>query len=105
LLRTKIIVEGANIAITIKAEEYLIQQKGVLVIPDFVANSGGLIGSYTEFIKKTQKETYEIIKEKISMAVNQVLDKVFNNHSTPREVALSIAKEKVYRAMQLRGRV
>ena len=105
LLKTKIIVEGANIAITIKAEEYLIHQKGVLVIPDFVANSGGLIGSYTEFIKKTQKETYEIIKEKISMAVNQVLNKVFSNHNTPREMALSIAKEKVFRAMRLRGRV
>jgi len=103
LLKTKIIIEGANIAITEKAEEYLIK-KGVLVIPDFVANSGGLIGSYTEFIRKTHKETFEIIKEKISMAMNQVLDG-FPNNTSPRKKALSIAKEKVFRAMQLRGRV
>lgn len=103
LLKTKIIIEGANIAITEKAEEYLIN-KGVLVIPDFVANSGGLIGSYTEFIRKTHKETFEIIKEKISMAMNQVLGG-FPNNTSPRKKALSIAKEKVFRAMQLRGRV
>jgi glutamate dehydrogenase (NAD(P)+) len=104
LLKTKIIIEGANIAITEKAEGHLIHN-GVLVIPDFVANSGGLIGSYTEFIRKTHKETFEIIKEKISMAMNQVLDGFFHNNSSPREIALSIAKEKVFRAMQLRGRV
>jgi glutamate dehydrogenase/leucine dehydrogenase len=103
-LKTKMIVEGANIAITEKAEEYLIQ-KGVLVIPDFVANSGGLIGSYTEFIRKTQKETYEIIKEKITRAMEQVLDGFPNNHDSPRKKALSIAREKVLHAMQLRGRI
>jgi len=74
------------------------------VIPDFVANSGGLIGSYTEFIRKTYKETFEIIKEKISRAMNQVLNGFPNNGLSPREKALSIAKEKVLRAMQLRGR-
>jgi glutamate dehydrogenase (NAD(P)+) len=102
-LQTKMIVEGANIAITDKAEEYLIN-KGVLVIPDFVANSGGLIGSYTEFIKKTQKETYEIIREKITNAMNQVLNGLSHNPGSPREIALSIAKGKVLRAMKLRGR-
>lgn len=103
LLKTKMVIEGANIAITEKAEECLIQ-KGVLVIPDFVANSGGLIGSYTEFIRKTHKETFEIIKEKITGAMNQVQDRYPNNSSSPREIALSIAKEKVRRAMKLRGR-
>jgi glutamate dehydrogenase (NAD(P)+) len=76
----------------------------VLVIPDFVANAGGLIGSYTEFIKKTHKETFEIIKEKITTAMNQVLDGFSENNTSPRKRALSIAKEKVFRAMQLRGR-
>jgi len=75
------------------------------VIPDFVANSGGLIGSYTEFIRKTHKETFEIIKEKISMAMNQVLDEFPSSHISPRNRASSIAKEKVFRAMQLRGRL
>jgi glutamate dehydrogenase (NAD(P)+) len=103
LLKTKMVIEGANIAITEKAEEYLIDM-GVMVIPDFVANSGGLIGSYTEFIRKTHKETFEIIKEKITTAMNQVLDEFSGNNSSPREIALSIAKEKVFRAMQLRGR-
>jgi glutamate dehydrogenase (NAD(P)+) len=95
LLKTKMIIEGANIAITRKAEDHL-NERRALVIPDFVANSGGLIGSYTEFIRKTHKETYEIIKEKISTAMNQVLDGLSHNHSSPREVALSIAKEKCF---------
>ncbi|MFB3885211.1 MAG: Glu/Leu/Phe/Val dehydrogenase [Thermodesulfobacteriota bacterium] len=103
LLKAKIIVEGANIAITSRAEEYLIQ-KGVLVVPDFVANSGGLIGSYTEFIKKTHRETFEIIKEKITTAMDQVLEGFSDRDISPRKKALSIAKEKVFRAMKLRGR-
>ncbi len=103
LINAKIIVEGANIAITSRAEDSLVQ-KGVLVIPDFVANSGGLIGSYTEFIKKTHKETFEIIKEKITMAMDEVLDGFPDRDISPRKKALSIAKEKVLRAMKLRGR-
>ncbi len=102
-LKAKIILEGANIAITSKAEDCLIQ-KGVLVIPDFVANSGGLIGSYTEFIKKTHRETFEIIKEKITVAMDQVLEGFPDRDISPRKKALSIAKEKVFRAMKLRGR-
>jgi glutamate dehydrogenase (NAD(P)+) len=103
LLRTKIIIEGANIAITEKAEEHLIH-KGVLVIPDFIANSGGLIGSYTEFIRKTHKETFDIIKEKITSAMDEVLNGFPDRDISPRKKALSIAKEKVFRAMKLRGR-
>jgi glutamate dehydrogenase (NAD(P)+) len=102
-LKAKIIVEGANIAITKKAEDHLVE-KGVLVVPDFVANSGGLIGSYTEFIKKTHKETFDIIKEKITSAMDQVLDGCPDKDISLRQKALSIAKEKVFRAMKLRGR-
>ncbi len=102
-LKTRIIVEGANIAITGKAEEYLINN-GVLVVPDFLANSGGLIGSYAELARKSQQETYEIIKEKITRAVSQVLDSVSRSNSSPREIALSLAKESVRRAMEFRGK-
>jgi glutamate dehydrogenase/leucine dehydrogenase len=103
VMETRMIVEGANIAITGKAEDFLIQ-KGVLVVPDFVANSGGLIGSYTEYIKKTHKETFEIIREKITVALDRVLEGFPDNEVSPRKRALTLAKGKVLRAMQLRGR-
>lgn len=49
-LNCQILVEGSNGAITFAADE-LLQNKGVLVIPDIVINTGGVIVSYFEWLK------------------------------------------------------
>lgn len=53
LLKTKIIVEGANGSITPWAHDYL-TNKGVIIIPDLIAASGGLIVSYFEWLRNLQ---------------------------------------------------
>jgi glutamate dehydrogenase (NAD(P)+) len=49
-LQCKLILEGASLPLTARAEDYLIQ-KGVVVLPDLVVNSGSTIAGYFEYAK------------------------------------------------------
>jgi len=107
----KTIVEAANIPTTPSADQYLIDN-GVLVIPDFLANSGGVIGSFVEYQGRTEKEAFDLISYKITKNIKQSLSDSFlkaNNNSDKypeainvRKVATEITKQIVYRAMLLR---
>jgi len=106
----KVIVEAANIPTTPSADQYLIG-KGLLLIPDFLANSGGVIGSFVEYQGRTEKEAFDLISYKIAKNVKQSLADSFlkaGNDSTKdpevniRKVATESSKQKVYRAMLLR---
>src|SRR6185312_8778398 len=111
----KIIVEAANIPTTTSADTYLID-KGILIIPDFIANAGGVIGSFVEYQGRTEKDAFELIRYKIARNIQQALSKTFlqtENNNNPfsdtksskinvREVAMETAKQIVYRAMLLR---
>jgi glutamate dehydrogenase (NAD(P)+) len=66
----KIIVEAANIPTTPTADEYL-NKNGVWIIPDFLANAGGVIGSFVEYQGRTEKEAFELINYKITRNVIQ----------------------------------
>ncbi len=98
---TKLVIEAANIPTTAEAEKLLIQ-RGIWVMPDFVVNAGGVIGSYVEYKGGTEKEAFDLIKYKISRNVKLVLSMAHQNGMTPRQVALEVAKARVRRAMLLR---
>ncbi len=91
-IKAKLIVEGSNIPMEEDVEEML-HKKGVLVIPDFVANSGGVISSYVEFIGGTEQDMWKMVEHKIRKNTKEVLQKI--NDSYPRQVAMNIAKERV----------
>jgi glutamate dehydrogenase (NAD(P)+) len=105
----KIIVEAANIPTIPTADEYL-NKNGVWIIPDFLANAGGVIGSFVEYQGRTEKEAFELINYKITRNVKQILsDAMVQNNETnydetqnPRKIATEKAKQIVYRAMLLR---
>ena len=61
-LKAKLVVEGANIPLTEGAEKYL-HDHGVLCIPDFIANSGGVICAAMEYRGKIESEALEVIEE------------------------------------------
>src|SRR3989344_6073014 len=61
-LKFKLIVEGSNIPTTPDVEEIL-HKKNVLVVPDFVANAGGVISSYVEYIGKDEKYMFNLVEE------------------------------------------
>jgi glutamate dehydrogenase/leucine dehydrogenase len=93
-VKAKMIVPGSNIPMSHEVEK-MFHKKGVMVIPDFVANSGGVISSYVEYIGGTEKEMFKLIEEKITKNTRIVLERAEENNITPRDAALEIAKERV----------
>ena len=72
-LQAKILLEGANIPASPEAEE-LLHAKGVLVLPDFVANSGGVICAAVEYAGGTATQAFAAIEERIRANTGQMLD-------------------------------
>lgn len=93
-IKAKIIVEAANIPTTPETEEIL-HKKGILVVPDFVANAGGVISSYAEYKGYNPKKMFELVEEKIKRNVKIVLDRSEKDNVKPRDAALKIAQERV----------
>ncbi len=105
----KIIVEAANIPTTPTADQYLIDNE-MLIIPDFLANSGGVIGSFVEYQGRTEKEAFDLIQYKITNNVrNALYNSIYKDDSQTepskvnvRRAAMEMSKQIVYRAMLLR---
>ncbi|MCX6815239.1 MAG: hypothetical protein NT120_00105 [Candidatus Aenigmarchaeota archaeon] len=92
-INAKLIVEGSNIPMTIDVEE-LLHRKDILVIPDFVANAGGVISSYVEYTGGTPKEMFKMVEQKIRANVTNIL-RESSSQKSPRDVAMDIAKKRV----------
>jgi len=97
----KMIVEAANIPTTSDAGEYLHKNK-IWIIPDFLANAGGVIGSFVEYQGRTEKEAFDLIEYKISKNIKEVLTEAIMKEENPRKIATELSKQIVYRAMLLR---
>src|SRR3989344_5953551 len=93
-IQAKIIVEAANIPMRESVEKYL-HNKGILIVPDFVANAGGVISSYAEYIGASPEYMFKIVKKKVSDATRAVISAALKGRRNPREVAVEIAKKKV----------
>ena len=100
-LRTKLVLEGANIPLTDCAEKML-AQRGVLVVPDFIANAGGVICAAMEYAGATQAAAFAAIGEKVRANTAAVLDEVKAKGVLPREAALALATQRVRQAMAYR---
>jgi glutamate dehydrogenase/leucine dehydrogenase len=100
-MRTKIVIEGANIPVTLPAEQYLVEQ-GVLVIPDFVANAGGVICAAVEYHQGSEQQALAVIEEKIAANVEQVLNEAVRQGVSPRTAASEIARSRIQEAMSYR---
>lgn len=93
-IKAKIIVEAANIPMSEEIENELFK-KGITIVPDFVANAGGVISSYAEYRGYNPKRMFKIVEEKIRKATSDVLKRSLKEGRSPREVGLEIAKERV----------
>ena len=97
-LKAKLVAEGANIPVTPKAEAEL-HERGVLVIPDFIANAGGVICAAVEYAGGTQATAFETIEEKVRHNTAAVLAAAAERKVTPRAAAVELADQRVRRAM------
>ncbi|MFA5930363.1 MAG: Glu/Leu/Phe/Val dehydrogenase [Candidatus Micrarchaeia archaeon] len=99
-IKARVIVEAANIPMTPDVELGLVK-RGIIVVPDFVANAGGVISSYVEFIGGTEQQMFAMVKEKITANTRLVFARAKGGNL--RAAALEIAKERVKAAMAKRG--
>ena len=103
LIKAKLIVEGANNPLTQDAEKAL-YDRGVIVLPDFLVNAGGVIGSYAEYKKMSAEEAFSLIKLKIKENTEIVLQDHLASGLLPRDIAMELAEKRVLDAMNLRTR-
>jgi glutamate dehydrogenase (NAD(P)+) len=96
-----LVVEGANIPITSGAEKIL-HERGVLCVPDFIANAGGVICAAMEYQNASQAVALQTIEEKLRVNTALVLQASRRQRVPPREAALNLATERVKRAMTYR---
>jgi len=97
-LKTKLVPQGANIPFTAEAERIL-HEKGVLVLPDFIANAGGVICASVEYHGGTQAQALQTIEEKIRANTEEVLANSKKSGALPRQAAVELAEARVKKAM------
>ena len=100
-LKCKAIIQGANIPCTAQAERIL-HGRGIVSVPDFVANAGGVICAAVEYHGGTQKQAFETIEEKVRENTTAVLDMAKAHSQMPLEAAMVLAKQRVAEAMAYR---
>lgn len=107
-VRAKVVVEGANGPTTSEADRIL-TEAGVLVVPDILANAGGVIVSYFEWVQSNQAywwthaEVDARLETRMLQAWNRLLDVAATRHLTLREAATVTAVERVADAHRTRG--
>jgi glutamate dehydrogenase (NAD(P)+) len=100
-VKAKLIVPGANIGVTERAEAML-HRRGVLCIPDFIANAGGVICGAVEFAGGTEAQVFPMIDEKIRGNTAEVLQRMKHERILPRKAAVAMARERLDEAMKYR---
>ena len=107
-IKAKIVVEGAN-APTSPEGDAIMNDKGILVVPDILANSGGVIVSYFEWVQ--DKQNYAWDADEVKTNLDRILLKAFNEVEvmakerkvTWREAAHMLGVARVAEAHHLRG--
>jgi len=106
-IKAKLIVELANGPISAEADKIL--NKTATVVPDILANAGGVTASYFEWVQNnygyywSYTESYKKLKELMDIAFRKMLSNATKHNLSFRESCYLLAVDKVAKAIQLRG--
>jgi len=107
-VRAKIVAEGANGPTTMEADE-IMQEKGMLIIPDILCNAGGVTVSYFEWVQGLQAlfwseaEINQKLERIMTESYHTVMAEAQQRHIDPRMAAQTLAIRRVADATKLRG--
>jgi glutamate dehydrogenase (NAD(P)+) len=107
-MQAKVIIEAANGPTTVEADAIL-EKKGVIVAPDILANAGGVVVSYFEWVQNIQSMAWDLeevnrtLKKIISKAYDDVDQMAKTHHTTMRMGAYMVAINRICTAGRLRG--
>lgn len=107
-IRAKVIVEGANGPTSVEADQIL-QERGITLVPDILANAGGVVVSYFEWVQNIQSVSWseEYVNDQLRAIMNQAFKAVWDiseeKNTTLRTGAYLIAVKRVVDAKNLRG--
>jgi glutamate dehydrogenase/leucine dehydrogenase len=93
-LRARVVLQGANIPATPEAEAML-HARGVVSIPDFIANAGGVICAAVEYHGGTETQAFAVIAEKIRANTRAVLARARDGGLLPRAAAEDLARARI----------
>jgi len=107
-IKVKVIAEGANGPITANADSIL-EERGLWVVPDILANAGGVTVSYFEWVQ--DRQGYFWTEERVNRRLNRMMREAFDNiyrigekyNITLRQAAYVFAIDKVARVLRIRG--
>ena len=107
-VKARIIVEGANGPTTVEADKIL-KQKGIITVPDILANAGGVIVSYFEWVQNLQAIFWDV--HEVNSMLEKILIKSFEEvyslskekKETMRLAAYMVALDRVIKAIKTRG--
>lgn len=107
-IQARLIVEGANSPTSYKADS-IINEKGIMVVPDILANSGGVTVSYFEWVQNRMgfKWTLQRVNERAERIMNEAFERVYaasQKYNVPMRIAAYIvAIDKVAMTYKYRG--
>ena len=102
-VKAKVILPGANIPATAPAEAELVR-RGVLMVPDFIANAGGVICAAVEYRGGGREQAFSTIRERITANTAELLERMDRTGEPPRVAAEAMALRRLEGARAYRRR-
>ena len=107
-IKARVVLEAANHPSTPAADD-VFNDRGILVIPDVLANAGGVIVSYFEWVQNIQQYRWDEervnaeLKRIIIVALDTVQARVDGQSITMRQASMAVGVQRVARAAEIRG--
>lgn len=108
-VQARLIVEGANLPTSATSQSEL-RARGVTVVPDFIANAGGVVSAafameqrFSAF-RPDPQQIFETVSQKLRLNATTTLEEAQRTNVTPHQAARALAQSRVRAAMDLRGR-